>query len=367
MGTRRANLLAVGEFGSIETTQLRQAAAAAAFDFHAEPTTARALQAADDIRPSVMVVASDAEDPAVNVLDLRASHLCAQMPIIGLASMPGDLDFASMFGSGGDDLVGSDRMWPLVARLRALPREAPPPASGEPLRALVADADRVRRLIYGHALRSTGHDVAFAAELGDLANLAKATSPDLIVMSSELTPNAREVITSLRKQGSGSTWIISTPPLQLKAQRGQLTGLDRVRATDAFAPAENVAFLANELRHSGVVENRASRRLLYGTTVRFRVAGRDEDDCGFSFNVSEGGLYVRTLALPDEDEVWLELSPPRVQRRVRLVGQVAWRRRFCPNERATVPPGFGVRIVDGSAADLALWEEGYRTLEGVLG
>jgi hypothetical protein len=49
-----------------------------------------------------------------------------------------------------------------------------------------------------------------------------------------------------------------------------------------------------------------------------------------------------------------------------LVGRVAWRRPFGYNETATVPPGFGVQIIDGAKRDLALWTEGYaRLLEAV--
>ena len=61
---------------------------------------------------------------------------------------------------------------------------------------------------------------------------------------------------------------------------------------------------------------RGTARVLYGTAVAFRPMGRDTDDFGFTYNVSAGGLYVRTLAPPDEQLVWLELCPPRGERRV---------------------------------------------------
>ena len=83
--------------------------------------------------------------------------------------------------------------------------------------------------------------------------------------------------------------------------------------------------------------------------------------------MSEGGLYVRTLAPPEDDEVWIELCPPRSERRVRLVGKVAWRRRFNHNENATVPPGFGLSISDAAKGDIAAWAEGYRTICDAIG
>ena len=135
---------------------------------------------------------------------------------------------------------------------------------------------------------------------------------------------------------------------------------------DGFAPPENVLFLLNELSHKH--ENkRASARLLYGTSAAFRGAGRDEDDVGFTFNLSAGGLYVRTLAPPEDELVWLELTPPRSERRVRLVGRVAWRRGIAHSATATVPPGFGVEIVDGASSDLKLWRAGYSAFAESVG
>jgi hypothetical protein len=44
---------------------------------------------------------------------------------------------------------------------------------------------------------------------------------------------------------------------------------------------------------------------------------------------------------------------------VRLEGKVVWRRRFGPIESATVPPGFGLQITDGTKGDMARYEAGY--------
>ncbi|HEY6460212.1 MAG TPA: hypothetical protein VIY73_08670, partial [Polyangiaceae bacterium] len=58
-------------------------------------------------------------------------------------------------------------------------------------------------------------------------------------------------------------------------------------------------------------------------------------------------------------DVWVDLWPPRSERRVRLAGKVAWRRGFGA-QGSTVPPGFGVKIVDGLAGDLEKWQAGCR-------
>jgi hypothetical protein len=146
-----------------------------------------------------------------------------------------------------------------------------------------------------------------------------------------------------------------------------LRELPNAAVTDSFAPPENIVFLANELGRGKGNDQRASRRVLYGTMVSFRCAGRDEDDYGLSYNVSAGGLYVRSLAPPIEDRVWLELRPPRTERLVRLEGRVCWRRGYGPSSMATVPPGFGIEIVDGSKADREAWVAGYRSFAQTIG
>jgi hypothetical protein len=75
--------------------------------------------------------------------------------------------------------------------------------------------------------------------------------------------------------------------------------------------------------------------------------------------VSLGGLYERTLAPAPDDALWLELRPARAKQRVRLEARVAWRRPFQEMHGATVPPGFGVEIIDGLGDSLTIWREAY--------
>jgi hypothetical protein len=82
---------------------------------------------------------------------------------------------------------------------------------------------------------------------------------------------------------------------------------------------------------------------------------------GHSYNVSAGGLYVRTLApLARGSEAWIELRPPRSDRRVRLEGRVVWTRAFGLNDSATVPPGLGLQIIGSSIGELERYVRSYR-------
>ena len=115
----------------------------------------------------------------------------------------------------------------------------------------------------------------------------------------------------------------------------------------------NILFTANEALRGSMAEKRASARLLYGATVAFRVAGRESDEHGYAYNISADGLYVRTLApLMPGDDAWIELRPPRTDRRVRLEAKVVWQRLFGPVHGATVPPGFDVLTTEPGLPEL---------------
>jgi hypothetical protein len=64
--------------------------------------------------------------------------------------------------------------------------------------------------------------------------------------------------------------------------------------------------------------------------------------------------------------VWLELKPPNGRRRVRLAGEVVWRRQAGALRGATAPPGFGVQLLGGLLEDLALWEAGVAAFRAEL-
>lgn len=352
-------LLAFGKFPRSGRDTLEAAAAAAAFEVVWPDSLSDALAWLEAHTPGCIVVDAGGREAQNLSLEVRSAH--ARAPIIALGASVDDLGFAEVFSWGGDDLVQRAQERGLSTRLRLLPREpveASPSARG---RVVVADRDRTRRIVLGRVLSNAGYDVSFATSVADLLEGVRQAPTELVIASSEM---ARDWTSTI--EGSGARWIITTAPREMSQQRAALKGLE-VAVADAYAPAENILFIANELASGTRHNQRASQRLLYGATVAFREAGRDEDDFGCSYNVSEGGLYVRTLAPLEADSVWLELTPPRSERRVRLVGKVVWRRYFGPNDRATVPAGFGVQIVDGASADLKAWRSGYRAFLSAVG
>jgi Tfp pilus assembly protein PilZ/CheY-like chemotaxis protein len=210
-------------------------------------------------------------------------------------------------------------------------------------------------------LRNAGYDVRFAISPDEILAGALGEGVTLLIADAEIGDDGGvEMARRLRAEGREVPVVIASAPKKMAMYRAASAGISKVAVTDGFAPPENLLFVANELGRSGATDGRASARLLYGTVVAFRTAGREKDAFGCSYNISAGGLYVRTLAPLDRgQDVWIELIPPRSDRRVRLEGKVVWRRRFGPIESATVPPGFGVQITDGAKGDMARYEAGY--------
>jgi hypothetical protein len=255
----------------------------------------------------------------------------------------------------------------LTARLRRLP-VAPweRPAVSDDKVALISASDRSRRIVLGRVLGNAGYAIHFAVDLAETERFARESKPRLVVIDAQLE-GLQELITRAAPRHEQTMWIVSMAPRHMRHCYAWIKDLPNAAVTDSFAPPENIVFLANELGRGNANDQRASRRLLYGTMVAFRSAGRDQDDFGLSYNVSEGGLYVRSLAPPVDDTVWLELRPPRTERLVRLEARVCWRRGYGGSAMATVPPGFGLEIVDGSRADREAWGAGYRSFAESVG
>jgi CheY-like chemotaxis protein len=319
--------------------------------------------------PLAILLQINAEGAAQACAHIRGQPRLAQLPILGVAAQRDDLAFTELFSWGGDDLLALDSPTSLVRRLR--PLASRPHGGREPKRecALVAGSDARWRSVIGRALYHGGFSVRFVASSEDLSQECLADAVRVVVCTDDFGPDgALSALTAARGHRSQAPWIVVVPPKRMAAMRASIGSLGPVSVADGFAPPENVLFLTNELRSQRGVDQRATPRVLYGTTIAFGAAGREQDEIGFSYNVSAGGVYVRTLAPLDAgQELWLEMWSPRSQRRVRLAGTVAWRRPFGPTEGATVPAGFGVKITDGLAGDLERWRDGYGTFADSIG
>lgn len=353
-------LLAMGTFNSLERNHIAEMASESAFEVHFEQEPILAARWLEQHDAHAMLLDGDASLSESFAIERRSESRSATIPILLLVDHATDLRFAAALASGADD-VAERRDWDqLRSRLRHLPKD--PITLPEATRGsvLIGESERARRVLSGRVLRNAGYSVSFTVDSEGLTRQVTAGPLGVIVANISLTGDPRELVTAARSAQNNAQFIFTCPPREIRKYREALSGLDGVTITDAFAPAENVLFVANELSKPRGVDHRSSARILYGTSVAFRGAGRGVDDYGYTYNVSENGIYVRTLAPPDDNVVWIELTPPRCDHRVRLVGRVAWRRGLAQGQYATVPPGFGLEIIDGAKMDITAWREGYQ-------
>jgi CheY-like chemotaxis protein len=370
-------VLLLGSHGSGVVRASKDAAERAGLEIQAAADADGALECTESLgRPPTGILLDMTDTRAATALSLavRSRMTDAVVPIVGLCEQVDDLGFEEAFSSGMDDCCGLAPAR-LARRLRHLGETVPANVERKDQVVVIADADRSSRLLMGRVFRDAGYQVHFALDAGDALRQALAESVRVVVVSAVLDSEGDDgEPLSVRgpRGGSRAAWIINTPPKQIPLVRARLglgsdlagtprvPGAAKIAVHDAFASPATLLFVANELLGRPLQDARKSERLLYGTSVRFRTAGRDNEDIGYSYNVSAGGLYVRSLALPERsEELWLEFVPPRSDRLVHLEGKAVWVRRYGPAGKATVPTGFGVEITGASATDRSRFEEGY--------
>ncbi|HSC85974.1 MAG TPA: PilZ domain-containing protein [Polyangiaceae bacterium] len=351
-----AGLTVLGHFDGRDLRAIQEAAGELGLEMNQVPVADAARDWVTSARPDVILV--QAEDPRALTLSarLRLDPRLVGLPMLGVHVEPRALAFALSLNLGLDDLVQAGQAHALVVRVREALRATSviPPASRG--RAVVLEPDELRRAALERALKAAGYDVRFVDSSLELEALDLDQSISMLAVSG-VSVEVAELL-ARRRPSPEVPFVLSLDGREEAAARRALAALPRLRTLDLDAPPENVIFLVNELENPQLVNKRASPRELYGEAVRFRVAGQDQEEVGYTYNVSTEGMFVRTLAPPTQAEIWLELNAPRSMRCVRLEGSVMWRRPFRTTQRAVVPPGFGVKITDGSRRDLLLWIEG---------
>jgi uncharacterized protein (TIGR02266 family) len=109
------------------------------------------------------------------------------------------------------------------------------------------------------------------------------------------------------------------------------------------APLENILFRINRILYPEKRELRMSPRVEDNILVRYRI-GESDFSC-YSYNISTGGLFLRTTAPPPENTpLRLVFSLPRNNHLIESEGVVTWRNEYRPDAEMSYPPGIGVKF-----------------------
>ena len=275
------------------------------------------------------------------------------VPIVAILERPWAAEVGQAFTDGIDDYVIRGAVDDLRHKLVALLKDGYLPANMTAGQVVLAAADREQRILLASTLRRMGFDVRFAVGVEDVPTDAAVK---LVVASAGLDGLSEALVA---RTESSPPWLIAGNKHELAAlDLGETKG---IKTHDTAGEPSQVVFAANQLLTQDFQQLRRSRRLPYGTPASF-CAGSAGLTHGFTYNVSLGGLFVRTMTPPGlGSEVELEFSPPHGRGRVLVVGRVAWREAR-PINPSGIPCGFGVQYDELPVADGAALEAGYAAL-----
>ncbi|MCC7534667.1 MAG: hypothetical protein IT379_00560 [Deltaproteobacteria bacterium] len=285
---------------------------------------------------------------------LRSQQRLGALTVLGIVDWPSEEDFQRAFAAGVDDVVVEDDESGVLRRIRALASRAHRAegrsASG---RCLVQHPDQPRRASLGRALRQAGYDVTFACSLEEVLDRLVLDPPGVVLVAEpQLWESVAQAIEEARRvsERPDLPFVVCVSELDAARLRASSTPVLNVSLMQTQAGPSDALFLVNRLLSSAVESNgRSSARILYDTFCSIRPL----DEPGTSryamtFNVSRGGLYVRTFdPVPRGSLVQLKLRPPSVGSTVELVGRVAWTCAPGNGPTVTAPPGFGVELLRG--------------------
>ncbi len=334
--------------------------------------TARGFSSGDECLEAIAV-----RRPAAVLMDLhmpgRAGDECcrlikekpgnATLPVIILTAADAPHEVMQSWRAGADDFLPKPvRLAALQAKLSAIRADesaaAPPPApAGRSV--LLVDDSRFYRSVLGGALEQSGFQVVYAADAAQAMTKARSGQAIDAVVTDLVMPRTDGLTLARLLRALPS--FQSTPMVMLSGQQPepgvgeeieQVTGGPLLLKKEL--PLELILTRITGVLKPIAVELRAAERVPFFSVVRYRVAGTQEWLSGFSYDLSGGGIFVRSLT-PTEAGSELEMqvkftfrSPPPTSR-----GTVVWSNRFGGRRSYSYPVGMGVRFTDLESEDRA--------------
>jgi CheY-like chemotaxis protein len=325
-----------------------------------EPKEARLLLTRRGSRPKGILVGACGDEQGRFIQWLHEEAILFDVPVIALVRSPAQAEFLKAKASGADDVVVASDHEGIARRLHALneyvPESNPPIVSGT---ALVAHPDHRSRRQLGWVLRRAGYDLAFAVSAEELRKVASTIRPALVIVAQELLPaeNPSRVAEDLRNEVGQPELplLVVTDDAWEAAQWGQVR-----RA--AAAPGrcwDRLLFQVSEVTRPPAAELRATPRTFFAAFCAFRPADQIVPTYAVTYNVSGGGLFVRTLdAPPSGSVVAINLQLPSAEKPVVTIhAKVVWVQRPTHGSTGPTPDGFGAQILEqeSSPRDLEIY------------
>jgi DNA-binding response OmpR family regulator len=326
----------------------------------------RAAIARNQTLPRCMLIDARNNDAAEWAHWARTDARLCDVPIILLVPEPTESAFLIARKCGADDVVGLGDTDGLVRRVRNLAAfvAGTRPAVEQGVALVVHHDDALRRQA-GWILRRSGYELAFANTYGDALARGREKRAAVVIVEQGLLPdgNVALAVSQLRADLARSDL-----PVVILSSDAILTqpSLPRAATASNGEDWDYLLFQISQVTRPLVAEMRASRRVFWATKVAFRALSSFEPSFGLTYDVSPGGIFVRTTDTPElNSTVNLELRmSPEDDRVVTLRARVVWVHLPRTHMANRCPAGFGVEILDAEtpSVDLSLYRAGCNAL-----
>lgn len=270
------------------------------------------------------------------------------LPVVMVTGEDGNDAIRRSFVAGADDYV----VKPLTERQVRSKLEAVLAGAGERAQA-PSLSKRVLLLtdklffgtVIGRLLDKAGYGSCAATNLQEAQAIASVGPIALAVVDLDL-PGAPALVEWLRASAPPALLLtVASAPAAGKLPKA----LAELEPYDVETELEHLVRRINKML-SGAIrpERRTAPRIPFHAEVRFRLLGTsDEWWAGGSFDLSETGIYVRTLnPMPSSKPIEIRFRLPGEADAMQVAGLVVWSNPFGPRSVLTYPYGMGVTFSD---------------------
>ena len=235
---------------------------------------------------------------------------------------------------------------------------------------LLADGNLERRIGVARSLRLAKYDVEFADSVNDLKEKAGGEHPYRMIISSIRLEDkqATDLFDSMYKnpEMKRAPWLIYSENEVVANTKSDAP--EELVTIGKDMSAETISFHVQAILATPLKELRKSERLPYFTPVKFIIERINEELWGYSTDISENGIYIRTLIPPPPDTMLtISFKAPTAEGNVQLGARVCWRKEYGSASFPSKHSGFGVEYARFSEPDKAAVVTGYDVLSKSLG
>lgn len=282
----------------------------------------------------------------------RLSHI----PIVMLTGTDAAPEIMHSWRAGADDYLPKPiRLSQLASKIAAL-RALPPVPDGS--RARLPSRQRLvyveNRLFYrtrlGGALEHAGFQIRYCKDGSEALRALAAHGQDIDLLLCDLGalgPDGFEGARQLREQvGRQKPVVLMSavdPPPEIQSALQQLTGHQLLNKR--ILPAEAILAKINFLLQREAIDVRPHERVPFFSVVEFRANPDDEWLSGFAYDISTGGIFIRTMTpFPPLSSIEMKVRFFAAKDDVYCRGVVAWANAFNSRSAFSYPLGMGVRF-----------------------